>query len=305
MRLPKVFRTFVAGMSLILGLAAQTTKQQPAQKGTTRPVQAQSSSSVSSIAADGSQIVEIRNVAYEVTGTGVPGRPRDERLLLRKTTHSKETLGDIGVEATILLEAWRFGDDLRQRSVYTISVSGTEGHTVDNAIFIASRGLEEVDWWSVYRLGTGQHLFDTYVPLVSFSISKEFVITRYVGLDIPPDDTSETRLKQPNVVAVLTYASADRVLREALMTCDDAQQARLLRSYADVTRSVSMIEGESVPATANAKPREPSRMLRLLFRENYPSPSNTKEVLIPLQGDDLDLSRAQLPGRMRVGVWRR
>jgi len=176
---------------------------------------------------------------------------------------------------------------------------------MDNAIFIASRGLEEADWWSVYRLGTGQHLFDTYVPLVSFSISKQVLTTRYIGLDVPSDEVSDARLRQPNVIAVLTYASADQVLREALLTSDDEEQAALLRSYADATRSISMIEGEFVLTAATAKPQEPSRKLRLTFSENYPSPSNTKEVLIPLQGDDLDLAHAQLPARMHVSAWRR
>src|SRR5215469_12911690 len=213
LKLTSVFCTGIAGMSLMLAQAAQTPKQQPAHKVMSRPVRAQSLSSVSSSAADdGSQLLEIRNVSYEVTGTDVPGLARDERLLLRKTTHSKETMGDIGMDATILLEAWRFGDDLGQKPRYAISVPGTDGHPMDDAIFIASRGLEEVDWWSVYRLGTGQHLFDTYVPLVSFSISKQFLTTRYIGLEAPADEISDTRLKQPTVVAVITYASSDRVL---------------------------------------------------------------------------------------------
>jgi hypothetical protein len=305
-RLIKFLLTSVTGASLLLGLAAQTPKQSARKGAGVLPVQAQSSSSISSTtAADGSQNVEISNVSYEVTGTGVPGRPKDERLLLRKTVHSKETLGDIGVDATIRLEAWRFGDDLRQKPLYAISISGADGHATDNAIFIASRGLEEVEWWSVYKLGTGQRLFDTYVPLVSFSISKEFLTRRYVGLEVPPDDVSDARLKQPNVVAVLTYASEDRVLREALLTCDDPQQARLLRSYADVTRSVSIVEGEAVAATAKSRPREPSQTLKLAFSQNYPSPSDTKQILISVQGDDLDLTHAHIPARMHVSAWRR
>ena len=32
-------------------------------------------------------------------------------------------------------------------------------------------------------------------------------------------------MKQPNVVGVLSYASEERVLREALLTCDDPKQA--------------------------------------------------------------------------------
>jgi len=304
-KLTSVFFIGITGLSLTLVQAAHT-PEQPPQKVMSRPVRSQSSSSVSStLAADGSRLLEIRNVSYEVTGSDIPGLARGERLLLRKTTHSKETMGDIGVDATILLEAWLLGDDLAQKPRYAISVSGTGGQTMDNAIFIASRGLEEVDWWSVYRLGTGQHLFDTYVPLVSFSISKQFLTIRYIGLDVPSDEISDTRLKQPNVVAVLTYASADRVLGEALLTCDDREQAALLRSYADTTRSLSMVEGESVAATGKSRPQEPSRTLKLSFSQNYPSPSNTKQVLIPLQGDHLDLAHGQLPAQMHVSAWRR
>ena len=298
----------VIGFMLANPLWAQPPKIQPGQlpPKPPPPIQSQASSSITATKSpDGSEVVEIRNVTYEVTGTAVPGRPGEERLLLRKTTHSKETLGDIGSESTITLEAWRFGDDPRQRPLYSINISGSDGHTMDNAIFVASRGLEEVDWLSIYKLGTGQHLFDTYVPLVSFSISKEFLTTRYVGLEVPPDDTKDSRLKQPNVVAVLSYASEDRVLREALITCDDPKQAAQMRSYADESRSVS--EEETVPArfTPGSKPGEPSRRLRVLFSDNYPSPPGTKEAMVPIEGDDLDLVHAQLPAKVHIAAWKR
>src|SRR5215472_15992686 len=87
LNLTSMFWTGIAGVTLVLAQAAQTPKQQP-QKVMSRPVQGQSLSSVSStLAADGSQLLEIRNVSYEVTGTYVPGMARDERLLPRKTTH--------------------------------------------------------------------------------------------------------------------------------------------------------------------------------------------------------------------------
>jgi hypothetical protein len=183
--------------------------------------------------ADGSETVEISDVSHEVTG----------RLLLRKTTRSKQVLSDIGMEATVTVEAWPLGQDLRQKPLYTLTVKGAEGHSVDNALFVVARGLEETEWWSVYRLGSGQHLFDTYVPLLSFSISRETVTTRYVGFEVPPDDTPDAHLKQPNAVGRLTYAAEGRIVRQALVTCDDAKQARLLRSYADTTRTVTYVEG--------------------------------------------------------------
>ena len=258
-----------------------------------KPIHAQASSTIDyTSAAGGSPTVEIRNVSYEVTGTNVPGRPPDDRLLLRKTVRSKEVLGDIGVEANVSLEAWHLGDDLRQRSLYTLNVSGADANTKDNALLVVSRGLEEVEWWSVYKLGNGQHLFDTNVPLVSFSISRETVNTRYLGLEVPADDATDARLKQPNVVAVLSYASEGRILREALLTSDDRQQAKLLRSYADVTRMSSVNEG-------------PPRRIKLLFTQNFPSPPNPITVTVPLKGDDLDLKNAQLPPKIHVSEWKR
>jgi hypothetical protein len=260
---------------------------------TAKPLHSQASSAIDyTTAPDGSSTVEIRNVAYEITGTNIPGRPPDDRLLLRKITRTKEVLGDIGVEANLTLEAWRLGDDLRNRSLYTLTVSGDDGTVHDNALFVVSRGLEEVEWWSVYKLGNGQHLFDTYVPLLSFSISRETVTTRYVGLDVPSDNETDARLKQPNVVAILTYASESRIIREVLLTCDDRQQAKLLRSYADVTRTISVNEDRA-------------RTIALTFRQNYPSAPNPRDVIIHLAGDDLDLKTAQLPAKLHATAWRR
>jgi hypothetical protein len=255
-----------------------------------KPIQAQESSTFNyTSAADGSQTVQIRNVSYEVTGTNIPGRPPDDRLLLRKTIRSKQVLGDIGMESTVAIEAWRLGVDLRQRSLYTLNASGAEANIKDDALIVVSRGLEEVEWCSVYKLGSGQHLFDTYVPLESFSISRETTSTRYVGLDVPPDDTKDARLREPNVIAVLSYASGSRLIREALLTSDDRQQARLLRSYADVTRTLSVREAT----------------VHLTFTQNYPSPPNPVDVAIQVKSDDLDLANAKLPAKVHVSAWKR
>ena len=282
--------------ALVLLLAAGVASGQPAQNKAVPLLHAESSSSVNvTTAADGEKTVEIRNISFEVSGTSVPGRPRDERLLLRNITRSKEVVGEIGMESIVTLAAWPLGQDLRQKPLYNLTVAGADGHAVDNALFVVLRGLEETPWWSAYKLGSGQHLFDTYVPLVSFSISRETVETRYVGLEAPGDDTKDARLKQPNVVAVLTYASQHRIIREALLTCDDSKRATLLRSYADTTRTLSLLEDAD----------QPTRTLKIRFSENYPSPPEPVEIRIPVRNDDLDLTHAQLPPQMHMTAWRR
>jgi hypothetical protein len=150
-----------------------------------------------------------------------------------------------------------------------------------------------VEWWSVYQLGTGQHLFDTYVPLLGFSISRETLDMRYVGFEVPPDDVADARLKQPNVVGVITYASAEGRKHEALLTAANAKTAAELRSYSDATRTVSVVEGA------------PPKAIRIFISQNAPSPANPVSLTIPVAADDLDVEHAQLPAGLHLSRWKR
>jgi hypothetical protein len=253
---------------------------------------------------DDVETVDIENSSYEVSETRISGRPPDERLVIRTKVHTKQVLDVIGMEATTTVQAWLLGTDLAQKPLYTINVTGSDARTVDGVLVEVSRGLEEVEWWSTYKLGTGQHLFDTYVPLVRFSISRQTVALRYVGLEVPPDDITDARLKEPHVVGVITYASAERVIREVLLTCDEPQQAQGLRSFADETRTVSLMEVWP-SAAKGAKGGEPLRSIKISFSQNFPSPPSPRSVVIPVAKDDLDLAHAQLPAHLHVAAWKR
>src|SRR5262249_50793486 len=120
-----------------------------------------------------SESLEITNVAFEVVGPGIPGRPLAERLVLRKTTLIKQVLGNLGVQATTTIAAWPLGVDFTQKPVYSIDVYGADAKSLNSEVMIVSRGLGDVEWWSVYKLGTGEHLFDTDAPLVQFSAKQD------------------------------------------------------------------------------------------------------------------------------------
>jgi hypothetical protein len=260
---------------------------------THKPFQAQSPASVVyGINKEGQQTVEITSVAYEVTSTGVPGRPQDQRLLLRTTTHTRQVLDEIGMEASTTVEAWPLGVDPKQNPLYALKVAGLDSKTLNGALLVVLRGLEDTEWWSVYKLGTGERLFDTYVPLLGFSIRRDILTMRYAGLEVPADDGTNARLKDPRVVAVLTYTSGERVLREALITSDDPKQAQLLRSFADASRSVTLVE-------------TPARALKIAISQNYPSAPATVALTVPISHDDLDLAHAQMPARLHVVAWKR
>lgn len=224
--------------------------------------------------------VEITNVHYEIAGRA------DNTLVVRETTHSKQVIGDIGMEASTTTDAWKLGTDIKGKPLYTVTVEGSESRVVEDDLFVVSRGLEEVEWWSVYRLATGAHLFDTYVPLVKWGEAER----RYAGLEVPEDDHKDARLREPHVVGVLTFASEAKVIREALITCDDVKQAAQLRSFADETRTLTESGGKS---------------LRLTFRQNFPFPASPVTATIPVAGDDLDLAHAQLGPRLHVAAWKR
>lgn len=228
--------------------------------------------------------VEFTNVNYEVVNSS---------LVLRVTTHSKQVIGDVGVEATTTTEAWKLGTDLKEKPLYQVTVDGTESRVVEGEVFQVSRGLEEVDWWSVYRIADGAHLFDTYVPLVQFSINRKQMTLRYAGLEIPPDDVKDARLNDRHVVGVVTYASEAKVIREALITCEDPKLAQLLRSYSDESRTLTESGGFN------------SKILRITFSQNPPAAPATIGVVIPIAGDDLDVTQAKLPPRVHVAVWKR
>ncbi|HTO85656.1 MAG TPA: hypothetical protein VMQ73_25780 [Methylomirabilota bacterium] len=260
------------------------------------PVTAQSSSTFSFGEKDGSKTIEINNVTYDTTSSGVPGRPQGEQLVLRTTTHSKQNVDEEGGDFTVGVEAWPLGTDLATKPIYAVTLEGVGATVQDGNVILFDRGIEDVSWWSVYTLGSGTLLFDTYVPLLSFSLSRQVGEPRYVGLDVPPDDEADPKLKDPQIVGVLAYAAADHVIRRLLFTCSDTKRAAELRSYYDETRELSV--SNATPAADN-----PRLTLRLAWSANFPSAPNTVQALIPLKGDDLDAEHAKLPACMKVAAW--
>jgi hypothetical protein len=257
---------------------------------------AQATSSIVLGEQDGIKTLEITNVTFDANSTAVPGRAPDERLLLRKTTKSREVIGDEGVEATVTIDAWPLGTDLTAKPLYSLTLEGLDAIIEDYAVLVFDRGTEEVDWWSVYKLGTGEPLFDSYVPVLHFSVSREIQTMRYVGFEVPPDDASNPKLREPHIVGVLAYASADKVIRRLLLTCSDAKRAADLRSFADTMRALSLDE------KADAA-KEPAQTLHLRWSAYFPSPPNPTIASIPIAADDLDIVHAHLPACMKLQAW--
>lgn len=95
------------------------------------------------------------------------------------------------------------------------------------------------------------------------------------------------------MIAVLTYASTEKVIREVPITCADTTRAQFLRSYADTMRTVTLVE------------RPAGRAIRIAFEDAYPSPARSTVVSIPIVKDDLDAAHAEVPADVHVATWRR
>jgi hypothetical protein len=66
-----------------------------------------------------------------------------------------------------------------------------------------------------------------------------------------------------------------------------------LRSYADSTRTVSLVEGA------------PPKGIRVFITQNAPAPANPVSLTIPFAADDLDVEHAQLPAGLHLARWKR
>jgi hypothetical protein len=119
---------------------------------------------------------------------------------------------------------------------------------------------------------------------------------RYVGFEVPPDDASNPKLREPHIVGVLAYASGEKVIRRLLLTCSDAKRAAELRSFADTMRTLSLDENGDADT-------EPAQTLHLRWSAYFPSPPNPVTASIPIAADDLDAAHAHLPACMKVQAW--
>lgn len=178
-------------------------------------------SSLSLSGKQGEEAVEIRNVTYELAG----------KIVLRKTEQTRQVIGDKGMEASSLIEAWPLGVDRKQKPKYSLKVDGVDARSLSNELLIVTRGLEDTEWWSLYRLSDGQPLFDTFVRPVRIPDS-----SLYAGLDVPAD--GDPRLKNPKLIGIVTLAGAADAPRRIEIHANDAKRAVILRSYADVTPSM-------------------------------------------------------------------
>ncbi|MBX9633850.1 MAG: hypothetical protein K2X44_02620, partial [Magnetospirillum sp.] len=132
---------------------------------------------------------------------------------------------------------------------------------------------------SIYALASGAWLYDADMAPATFATEGER--RRVVAVSTVEEDMP------PRTVAVLTYATSQATLKRVMVTADDPTRARLLRSSMGMIRPVARMDDAS------------RRMIDLSLPAGL--------IRIPVNGDDLDLAKAQVPpglGLAELKPWR-
>lgn len=217
------------------------------------------------------------NVNFQTAHVQMPGEPRPRRLLLRLEVTNADVFASRPGEGRVRLDAWGLdsADDVKKRALYTVVAPGRSAAISEDGTLVVDHGSRR----SVYTLASGNWLYDSDLAPATFAGEGER--RRFVALGAAEEDLP-TR-----AVGVLTYANNQAILKRVMVTADDPTRARLLRSSVAMIRPVVRLD-EAGRRTVELS--LPAGMIRL-----------------PLNGDDLDLAKAQLPpglGLAELKSWR-
>jgi hypothetical protein len=242
--------------------------------------------------------------SHVLTGEIASPRGRRERLLLNITTVTRETLGEKGIEGTV--EVAVRAAERHMPLLYTLRLPG-------RAAAPGELGLLAVDLDDCCALhqgyhdpATGERLFETTVPTAALTLEGPTFRRRVAAFVAMMDDREDHRLWGDTAVGLITYAAADRAIRQIVVMADTAAKARRLRSLDDERTTLAWVDGRTgvpivtAPGRALVQP-----VLRLHFI------TSDIEMTIPLKDDDLvpDKSPAGLtlsaqPEPAIAGGWR-
>ncbi len=210
------------------------------------------------------------NVVFRPLSVLLPGDGRPRPVLARLEIDTTEFSAGQS-DGRIRLDVWPVGSlsDVRGAPLYRLLVPG-RGATLDpDGMMVVERGSGRR---GAYGLADGAWLFDADSPFAILSIENER--RRYVALARADDELP------PGAVAVLSYASPQKVIRRVLISADDPVRGRFLRGTVASTRP-------SIAANDTGQ-----RTIEL------PLPAGLLRIAVV--DDDLDLTTAAVPAGLRI-----
>lgn len=205
------------------------------------------------------------NVAFQTVSVPLADDPRPRRLLLRMEIFNADVFAARQGNSRVRVDAWPLdsADAVKAAPLYTLVTPGLGAMAGDDGTLVVDHGGRRSTW----SLSDGRWLYDADSAPAIFSAEGER--RRVVALSAAEDDLP------PGSIAVLTYASSQKVLKRVMVSASDPHRARMLRASVSMIRPVARFE-DATHRTIDIG--LPAGMVR-----------------IPLDGDGLDLAHAQVP----------
>ena len=174
---------------------------------------------------DGRMQARLVNVNFSPALVSMPGQPRPRRLLLRLEVVNADVFAGTEGQGRVRLDAWPLEDqsDIMAPPLYTIIAPGRTGRVEDDAVLVVENGSRR----SVYALNDGGWLYDSDGIEAGFTDGgrRRMIAAVAAGEEMPPGS-----------VAVVSYASPQRVMKRLLVLASDPTRARLLRTSVALIR---------------------------------------------------------------------
>lgn len=293
----------VAAVAATAGLAPNAVSAEDAMSSRS------ATSSIVSQTVGGVTTVRVETHAFALAGPGIKGRKDDERLFLHRLVATIEVLGEKGMEGQVGVAAWPLGVPESEPPLYRIKASGRDGRIVDGDLYVIERGLEEIEWQSLYALSDGTKLFDATTPWLRAANDGRWDERRYVALAQVFDDADDAALSDDHAVALLSYVARDRVVSQVLIKAAEVERARFLRSVWDQTVKLGW-RGKGTKSTALDGAMPDPKSGRLAVTIAFSPDGATLEIPVRVKGFDLKkaklsngLSLEIFPPNLLLGRW--
>lgn len=208
------------------------------------------------------------NASFHVVAVGQADSPRPRRLLLRLDVRKDDVFGTGG--GRVRLDSWPLdaATDLRADPAFTIIAQGqSAGIDADGMLLTDNQNRR-----SAYSLTEGHWLFDADVPLASFLTENEK--RRLFAVAVAEDDLL------PGGVAVIAYASPQKMIRRFILCADDEARARVIKVSVPLSRPVARLADDG------------KRAAEFTLSAGL--------VRIPIEDDTLALAKASLPQGLKL-----
>ena len=242
--------------------------------------------------------------SYVLTGEVASSRGRRERILLNIATVTRETQGEKGIQGTVEISA-RVADR-EMPLLYSLRLPARAA-ALDGSGLVAA-DLDDCCTFhrEYYDPATGERLFESTVPIASLTLEGARYKRRIAAFVAKMDGNEDHGTWGDNTIGLISYAAADRVIRQVFVTSEDPTVARRLRSFDDERTTLTWIDGRSgAPIVSVSDHGAVQPQLRLHFS------TSGIEVKIPLENDELVLKEPPAGLRLKprpmvpiAGGWR-